>query len=96
MICALWIISYHAFSSRGFEDPRLEIIERVAKVLDYFSKEKIVRIILLLYDNLKQNDECLEIMSDINAISIITKLQNRHWVDQEIHELLDKIFNYLD
>jgi len=96
VINALWIISFHPFSSRGFEDSRLEIIERVAKVLDYFSKEKIVRIVLLLLDNIKQNDECLEIMSDINAIQLITKLQNRHWVDPEIQELLEKLFTYLD
>lgn len=96
VINALWIISYHPFSSRGFEDSRLEIIERVSKVLDYFSKEKIVRIVLLLFDNIKSNDECLEIMSDINAIQLITKLQNRHWVDPEIQELLEKLFNYLD
>lgn len=74
VICSLWIISYHPFANKGFEDYRLEIIERVAKVLDYFSKEKIVRIILLLFDNLKNNEVCLEILSDINAVNIITKL----------------------
>ena len=50
VINALWIISYHSFSNKVFEDPRLEIIERVSRILDYFSKEKIVRIILLLLD----------------------------------------------
>ena len=74
VINSLWIISYHPFSLKGFEDYRLEIIERVAKVLDYFSKEKIVRIILLLFDNLKNNEVCLELLADINAVNIITKL----------------------
>lgn len=35
-------------------------------------------------------------MSDINAINIMTKLQNRHWVDKDITDLLDKLFEYLD
>lgn len=96
VICSLWIISYHQFAAVGFEEYRLEIIERVAKILDFFSKEKIVRIVLLLLDNLKHNEVCLEIMSDINAIQMITKLQNRHWVDKDINELLDKLFNHLD
>ncbi len=96
VIASLWIISYHQFAYKGFEDYRLEIIERVAKVLDYFSKEKIVRIILLLFDNIKNNEVCLEILSDINCVNIVTKLQNRHWVDKDINDLLEKLFDHLD
>jgi len=96
VLCSLWIISYHPFAMKGFEEGRLEIIEGVSKVLDYFSKEKIVRMVLMLFDNLKSNETCLEIMGDINAMTIITKLQNRHWVDKDIHDLLEKLFDYLD
>jgi len=81
---------------KGFEDYRLMILEKVCKVLDYFNKEKIVRIILLLFDNLKNNEICLELMSDINALTIITKLQNRHWVDKDITDLLEKLYDHLD
>ena len=35
-------------------------------------------------------------MSDINALNLITKLQNRHWVDKDITDLLEKLFQYLD
>jgi len=45
---------------------------------------------------LKQNEVCLELLSDINAVNIITKLQNRHWVDRDITELLERLFGYLD
>lgn len=34
------------------------IIEKVSKILDFFSWEKIVRIMLMLYDNLKNNKVC--------------------------------------
>lgn len=35
-------------------------------------------------------------MSDINLINLIIKLQNRHWVDKDITDLLDKLFLHLD
>ena len=50
VVCGLWIISYHEFASKGFEDFGYMIIEKVSKILDYFNKEKIVRIILMLYE----------------------------------------------
>ena len=59
---------------KGLEDNRFNIIEKVSRILDYFNKEKIVRIILMLYDNVKTNELCLESLSDINALNIITKL----------------------
>lgn len=50
VIGALWILSVHEFAQKGFEEAGLDIIEKVAKILDYFNKEKIVRIVLLLFD----------------------------------------------
>lgn len=75
---------------------QLGIIERVAKILDYFNKEKIVRIICHLFDNLKDNPESLEHLSMVNALNIIEKLQNRPWVDEEIEQLLDKLQKFFD
>ena len=90
-------MSYHDFSLKFFEDYSLNIIERAVKVLDFFNKEKVVRIVLLLLDNLKIASEgCHEIMSDIGVLNLTIKLQNRHWVDPDINELLDKIFEFLD
>lgn len=97
VIAALWILSFHPFTLKKFEDYTLEIIERSVKVLDYFNKEKIVRVVLLLLDNLKTASEaCHEIMSDIGVINTVVKLENRHWVDPDITELLEKLFEYLD
>ena len=59
--------------------------------MDYFSKEKIARILLLLFDNLKGVKEVDDHLSDIDALSIIIKLQNRHWVDEDINSLLEKL-----
>lgn len=68
-------MSYHEFTLKYFEDYSLYIIERAVKVLDFFNKEKVVRIVLLLLDNLKTASEgCHEIMSDIGVLNIIIKL----------------------
>ena len=48
--CALWVLSFHSFAIKGFTDFQLGIVENVTKILDYFNKEKIVRIILMLFD----------------------------------------------
>jgi len=68
-------MSYHEFTLKHFEDYSLYIIERAVKILDFFNKEKVVRIVLLLLDNLKTASEgCHEIMSDIGVLNIIIKL----------------------
>lgn len=88
----LWILSYHEFSHSLFEDNNLAIIEKVIKLLDYHSKEKLVRIILMLIDNLKEvKGGCEEHMADIDAYSIILKLQNRHWIDPDLTKMLDDL-----
>ena len=48
--CALWILTYHEFAMPAFTDFKMNIIEHVSKILDYFNKEKIVRIICMLFD----------------------------------------------
>ena len=35
-------------------------------------------------------------LSDINAVYLVNKLVNRHWVDKDITDLLDKLSEYLD
>lgn len=59
-------------------------------MLDYFSKEKIVRIILLLLDNLLISENCIEIVGEIGGLELLAKLLNRHWVDTDIEEMLEK------
>ena len=48
--CALWILTSHEFAMPAFTDFKLSIIEHVSKILDYFNKEKIVRIICMMFD----------------------------------------------
>jgi V-type H+-transporting ATPase subunit H len=91
VISALWILSFHEFAHSFFEDYTQGIIEKVSKVLDYFSWEKIVRIMLMLFENLKTNAVCQEHLSDIDCLSIVFKLQNRHWVDDDINKLLEAL-----
>lgn len=75
VIASLWVVSYHPFAIKNFEDYNFNIIEKAVKVLDFFNKEKIVRVVLLLLDNLKQASEaCHEIMSDINLFGTVIKL----------------------
>ena len=48
--CCLWILSYHDFAWPYFSDFQLNIIELVTKVLDYFNKEKVVRVVCFLFE----------------------------------------------
>ena len=96
VVTILWILSYHEFSHPFFEDYRTGVLEKVSKVLDFFSWEKIVRIMLMLFDNLKDNSVCQEHLSDIDALSLVEKLQNRHWVDEDINKNLKKLEDYFD
>lgn len=72
--CTLWILSYHKFALSHFSDFKLNVIEHVSKILDYFNKEKIVRIITKLFSNLKDDEVCLEHLSMINALNLVIKL----------------------
>lgn len=38
----------------------------------------------------------MEILSDINALNIFSKLLNRHWVDKDITDLLDALYKHVD
>ncbi len=69
-------MSYNEFAHTFFEDDELLLIEKATKVLDYFKREKIVRIILLMLDNLKDIKGCQDFLSDVDAFTIILKLQN--------------------
>lgn len=35
-------------------------------------------------------------MTEMDALSLITKLQNRHWVDQDISKNLEKLWTFFD
>lgn len=96
VVVILWILSYHEFTHKYFEDYTIAIIEKVSKILDFFSWEKIARIMLMLFDNLKEIPVCQEHLSDIDALSMIIKLQNRHWVDDDINKTLEQMFEYFE
>lgn len=54
----LWILSFNDFAIKFFEDDDMELLQKSAKVLDFYSWEKITRILLMLFDNLKENTLC--------------------------------------
>lgn len=96
VLVTLWVLSYHDFALKFFESPDLDLIEKCLKILDFFNKEKVVRITLLLMENLTHRKQCLEIMSDLNGLELIQKLQQRHWVDEDIKSLLEKLWEIYD
>lgn len=96
VVATLWVLSYQDFSHPYLEDYSLGIIEKVSKILDFFSWEKIVRIMLMLFDNVKTNAVCQEHLSDIDCLNLIIKLQNRHWVDEDINKLLESLFEFFN
>lgn len=96
VLVTLWVLSYHDFALKYFENPSLDLIEKCLKILDFFNKEKVVRITLLLMENLSHYKNALEIMSDLNGLELISKLQQRHWVDEDIKEMLEKLWEIFD
>jgi len=96
VISTLWILSYHNFSLHHFADYQIGIIESVAKILDYFNQEKIVRIVCMLFNNLKTDERCLEHLSMINALNLVLKLQKKPWVDKDIEDQLDQLWEYFE
>ena len=89
-------MSYHKFALPHFQDFKLNVIEHIAKILDFSNKEKIVRMICRIFNNLKDDDTCLEHLSMINALKLVIKLRNRPWVDSEIKDLLKGLYEYLN
>jgi hypothetical protein len=59
---------------KTFEEYSSYLIERVMKILDFFSKEKIVRMILLLFDNLFASHKCIEIIGELGGTDLLAKL----------------------
>lgn len=96
LITLLWILSYQQELLPHFCDYESNIIETVAKVLDYYNKEKIVRITLMLFQSLMRDKECMDLLSMINALQIVTKLMNRVWVDKKINDTLDLLTKEFD
>ena len=35
-------------------------------------------------------------MSEIDALNLIVKLQNRHWVDDDINKMLEDLYGYFE
>ena len=91
-----WILSYHRFALHLFQDFSLNVIEHIAKILDFSNKEKIVRMICNIFLNLKDDEICLEHLSMINALNLVIKLRNRPWVDEQITRILEQLFEYFD
>lgn len=48
----------------------------------------------MLLDNLKNDPNCLELMSLCDCAQMVLKLQKKPWVDVEIEPLLEKLFEY--
>lgn len=84
VVCLMWVLSYHSYAEEFFADFNLELIEKAAKLLDFHNKEKNVRIFLMLIDNMKTVPAYEYQMSDIDVLALVTKLQNRYWVDPEL------------
>ncbi len=74
----------------------MNVIEHIAKILDFSNKEKIVRMICMIFFNLKDDSLCLEHLSMINALNLVIKLRNRPWVDEQIKRILEQLFEYFD
>lgn len=50
----------------------------------------------MLFNNLKTDEGCLEHLSMINALNLVIKLQKKPWVDKDIEDKLEELFEYFD
>lgn len=50
VITLCWVLSFNQFALPHFADYSLGVIELVSKVLDFYNKEKIVRVVCRLFD----------------------------------------------
>jgi hypothetical protein len=96
VLTILWVVSFHEYTLEIFADYDRNIIEHVAKILDFYNKEKIVRITMMLFESLMRDKECLDHLAMVNALAIVTKLSNRVWVDKKIDESLDRLWKNFD
>lgn len=71
-LAILWTVSVHDFTLPMFEEH--EIVQHVAKILDYYNKEKIVRIALMLFQSVSRDKDCMDQLSMVNAMVIVAKL----------------------
>ena len=53
-------------------------------------------VMLMFFNNVKEHQVCQEHLSDIDCLNLVIKLQNRHWVDEDITKELEVLFNYFD
>ena len=50
VLTILWIVSFHDYTLEFFSDYDRNIIENVAKILDFYNKEKIIRMTMMLFE----------------------------------------------
>jgi|TARA_B110000285_G_C14904491_1_gene504872 hypothetical protein len=50
----------------------------------------------MLFNNLKTDENCLEHLSMINALNLVIKLQKKPWVDKDIEDRLDELWDYFE
>eukprot|EP00824_Muranothrix_gubernata_P020504 TRINITY_DN40968_c0_g1_i1.p1 TRINITY_DN40968_c0_g1~~TRINITY_DN40968_c0_g1_i1.p1 ORF type:complete len:464 (+),score=85.51 TRINITY_DN40968_c0_g1_i1:170-1393(+) len=91
VIACIWLLSFKPLSIPYFEDRKNEAIDVIIKTLQMFRREKIVRIVLHLFRNLANSEKCIEMMLDNDLLKEINNLINRHWVDKDIINNLEKL-----
>lgn len=91
IIVCLWVISFKHYALEAFENPKVAVIETVARVLHLYNREKIIRITLMLFSNLVGSEKCVEMMIEVKLMTDLARLKNRHWVDLQIPDMVDKV-----
>ncbi|SIO73185.1 V-type H+-transporting ATPase 54 kD subunit [Babesia microti strain RI] len=72
------------------------IILQLCNLFNSTKVEKIVRVFLLLFDNLQNYGPCLEIIADTNVNQTIKLLEYDKWKDKELYGEIVRIYNQIE
>ncbi|UKJ89457.2 vacuolar ATP synthase subunit H [Theileria orientalis] len=75
---------------------RNELVHLLCTLLASTKIEKVIRICLLVFNNLLKNAQCLEVMVEMNVIQTLTLLAYDKWNDDELYDNIHKLHMQLE
>ncbi|BAM41576.1 vacuolar ATP synthase subunit H [Theileria orientalis strain Shintoku] len=75
---------------------RNELVHLLCTLLSSTKIEKVIRICILVFNNLLKNPQCLEVMVEMNVIQTLTLLAYDKWNDSELYDNIHKLHMQLE
>ncbi|EKX72012.1 vacuolar ATP synthase subunit H, putative [Theileria equi strain WA] len=75
---------------------KIGIVHALCALFSSTKVEKVVRVCLLLFKNLFQSWNCIEVMFDMNIAQTLTLLEYDKWRDEELYDTIHKLHAQLE